>query len=52
MKGFGDNPNIDQRLFKEVGDSLAFDRSMISFNTTANTQIPNDQEGFAKFKPH
>lgn len=49
MKEFGDNPNIDQRLFKEVGDSLAFDRSMISFNTTANTQIPNDQEGFAKF---
>ena len=49
MQGFGNNKDIDKRLFKDLGDSLSFDRSMITFNSTANTQIPNDQEGFAKF---
>lgn len=49
MEKFGDDKSIDKRLFKDLGDSLAFDRSMLTFNSTANTQIPNDQEGFAKF---
>ena len=49
MEKFGNDKNIDKRLFKDLGDSLGFDRSMIAFNSTANTQIPNDQEGFAKF---
>lgn len=49
MANFGNDKNIDKRLFKDLGDSLGFDRSMLTFNSTANTQIPNDQEGFAKF---
>jgi len=26
-----------------------FDRSMVQFNATANTTIPNDQKSFAEF---
>ena len=49
LRGFNNDPSIDQRLFRDLGDSFSFDRSMINFNATANTQIPNDQTGFAKF---
>ena len=45
----GNSPGLDARLFKDLGDSFNFDRSMINFNATANTQIPNDQKGFADF---
>lgn len=45
-----DNPDgINDRLFKDLGDSFQFDRSMIQFNSNANTQIPNDQKSFAEF---
>lgn len=45
-----DNPKgIDEKLFKDLGDSFQFDRSMIQFNSTANTTIPNDQKSFAEF---
>jgi hypothetical protein len=40
---------LDPRLFKNVGDEIQFEHSMQRFHTTANTEIPNDQEGFAKF---
>ena len=43
---------IDQKiekLFRDLGDNFQFDRSMIHFNSTANTQIPNDQKSFAEF---
>jgi hypothetical protein len=43
------DPNIDQRLFKDLGDSFNFDQSMRTWYATANTQIPNDQEGFAEY---
>tara|TARA_Y100000389_G_C17471266_1_gene531329 strand:+ start:17306 stop:17992 length:687 start_codon:yes stop_codon:yes gene_type:complete len=49
MRAFNNDPAIDKRLFEDLGDSLGFDRSMITFNATANTQIPNDQKGFAEF---
>ena len=49
MQNFDNNKGVDKRLFQDLGDSLAFDRSMITFNPTPNTQIPNDQGGFAKF---
>ena len=47
-KNFND-PNIDVRLFKDLGDSYTFDQSMRTWYATANTQIPNDQGAFAEF---
>lgn len=45
-----DNPEgIHERLFRDLGDNFQFDRSMIQFTATANTQIPNDQKTFAEF---
>ena len=47
-KNFND-PNIDERLFKDLGDSFTFDQSMRTWYATANTQVPNDQGSFAEF---
>jgi hypothetical protein len=44
-----DDPNIKSKLFDDLGDSFSFDRSMRAWHPTANTQIPNDQKGFAEF---
>ena len=46
---FKDDPELGKKLFKDLGDEINFDRSMLNFHTTANTTIPNDQNGFAKF---
>jgi hypothetical protein len=43
------DPNIDERLFKDLGDNYNFDQSMRSFYSTANTKLPNDQGMFADF---
>lgn len=40
---------IDEKLFKDLGDSFIFDRSMIPFNANPSTTIPNDQDSFAKY---
>jgi c-di-AMP phosphodiesterase-like protein len=40
---------LDERLFQDLGDNIEFEHSMRNFYTTANTQIPNDQKGFAEF---
>lgn len=45
---FDDN-NIDQKLFKDLGDSMDLDMSMRQFYTMPNTQIANDQKSFAEF---
>ena len=47
-KNFNDQ-NIDERLFKDLGDSYTFDQSMRTWYATANTQVPNDQGSFAEF---
>jgi hypothetical protein len=44
-----DIQNIDKRLFQDLGDQYQFDHSMRSFYSNPNTQIPNNQEEFAKF---
>ena len=44
-----DDPNIDEKLFKDLGDNFIFDQSMRTWYATANTQIPNDQHGFAEY---
>jgi hypothetical protein len=40
---------LDERLFRDLGDAYQFDTSMRQFYTTPNTQIPNDQKSFAEF---
>ena len=44
-----DVKDIDKKLFHDLGDKLAFDRSMIPFNGSPNTQVPNDQDSYQKF---
>ena len=45
-----DNPDgIDERLFKDLGDSFEFDRSMRQWYSNPSTTIPNDQKSFAEF---
>jgi len=43
------NIGLEKDLFRDLGDSIAFDHSMRQFHTMPNTQIPNDQEAFVKF---
>ncbi len=47
-KNFND-PNIDERLFNDLGDNFAFDQSMRAWHPTANTTIPNDQKAFTEY---
>jgi len=50
---FGENSgpgsDIDNKLFKDLGDSFEFEQSMRNFYVTPNTKIPNDQASFAEF---
>ena len=43
------NVDIEKKLFQDLGNNTVFDYSMRNFYSTANTQIPNDQNGFTKF---
>jgi hypothetical protein len=40
---------IDQKLFKDLGDSWGFEQSMRQFFANPITTIPNDQESYARF---
>jgi len=44
-----DQPDISDKLFKDLGDQFTFEQSLMPFYSTANTTIPNDQGGFADF---
>ena len=44
-----DQPNIADKLFKNLNDKLNFEQSLRPFHSTANTTVPNDQGGFADF---
>jgi len=44
-----DQPNITDKLFKDLGEQFTFEQSLQPFYSTANTTIPNDQSGFADF---
>ena len=41
--------NINDKLFKDLGEKFEFNRSMIPFNSNPSTTIPNDQGSFADF---
>jgi hypothetical protein len=44
-----DFPNINDRLFKNLGDELEFEQSMRQFYSNPSTTLPNDQTAFANF---
>jgi hypothetical protein len=44
-----EQPNISEKLFKNLNDELNFEQSLRPFYSTSNTTIPNDQSGFADF---
>ena len=44
-----EDPEIEKKLFKDLGDSINFENSMRSWYSMPNTQIPNDQNSFVKF---
>ena len=48
MENNSDNKDI-AKLFRQVGDEQNFENSMRSFYSMPNTQIPNDEPGFAEF---
>lgn len=42
-------PDIVDKLFRDLGEQLTFEQSMRQFNCNPSTTIPNDQEAFANF---
>lgn len=44
-----DQPDIADKLFKDLGEQLEFEQSMRNFYSNPNTTIPNDQAAFAQF---
>ena len=44
-----DQPDIADKLFKDLGDQLYFEHSLRPFNSNPSTTIPNDQGAFADF---
>ena len=43
------NPEIADKLFNDLGEQYAFEKSLQPFYSMPNTTIPNDQKGFAEF---
>jgi hypothetical protein len=44
-----DQPDISDKLFKDLGEQYVFEQSLRQFNSTPNTIIPNDQQAFMDF---
>lgn len=44
-----DQPDIADKLFKDLGEELQFEQSMRPFYSNPATTVPNDQEAFADF---
>jgi len=42
-------PDISDKLFKDLGEQYVFEQSLRQFNSNPATTIPNDQTGFAEF---
>ena len=49
VKDLGSNPNLEDRLFRDLGDNYEFSNSMRNYFATPNTKIPNDQHAFAEY---
>jgi hypothetical protein len=44
-----DQPNISDKLFKDLGEQLMFEQSLNAYASNPATTIPNDQGAFAEF---
>jgi hypothetical protein len=44
-----DQPDLSNKLFKDLGEQLEFEQSLRQFNSNPATTIPNDQKAFAEF---
>jgi len=44
-----DQPDISDKLFKDLGDQYVFEQSLRPFHSNPSTTIPNDQEAFSEF---
>ena len=44
-----DQPDISEKLFKDLGEQYTFEQSLRQFHSNPNTRIPNDQTSFAEF---
>lgn len=44
-----DFPDIDKKLFRDLGEQENFDNSMRPFYSMPNTRLPNDQKSFTDF---
>jgi hypothetical protein len=44
-----DQPNLSDKLFKDLGEQLMFEQSLRPFHSNPGTTIPNDQGAFADF---
>jgi len=42
-------PDISDKLFRDLGEQYVFEQSLRQFTTNPSTTIPNDQTGFAEF---
>jgi len=49
VRDLGGNPNLEDRLFRDLGDNYEFSNSMRNYFATPNTKIPNDQHAFAEY---
>lgn len=49
VEDLGGNPNLEDRLFRDLGDNYEFSNSMRNYFATPNTRIPNDQHAFAEY---
>jgi Flp pilus assembly protein TadG len=45
----GNRTDLEDRLFRDLGDNYEFSNSMRNYFATPNTRIPNDQHAFAEF---
>lgn len=44
-----DQPDIADKLFKDLGDQYVFEQSLRPFHSNPSTTIPNDQQAFSEF---
>ena len=44
-----DQPDISDKLFRDLGEQYVFEQSLRQFTSNPSTTIPNDQAGFAEF---
>jgi hypothetical protein len=43
------NPDLEDRLFRDLGDNYEFSKSMRNYFATPNTRVANDQHAFAQY---